>query len=61
LEISYNNKHADILDRCRNGEQKAYYEIYKLYSKAMFNICFRIVGSQEMAEDVLQEAFVNAF
>jgi len=27
----------------------------------MFNICFRIVGSQEMAEDVLQEAFVNAF
>lgn len=61
MEISYNNKHADILDRCRNGEQKAYYEIYKLYSKAMFNICFRIVGSQEMAEDVLQEAFVNAF
>lgn len=61
MEISYNNKHADILDRCRNGEQKAYYEIYKLYSKAMFNICFRIVGSQEMAEDVLQESFVNAF
>jgi RNA polymerase sigma factor (sigma-70 family) len=27
----------------------------------MFNICFRIVGSQEMAEDVLQEAFVGAF
>jgi RNA polymerase sigma factor (sigma-70 family) len=61
LEISYNSKHADILDRCRNGDQKAYYEIYKLYSKAMFNICFRIVGSQEMAEDVLQEAFVGAF
>jgi RNA polymerase sigma-70 factor (ECF subfamily) len=61
LEISYNNKHADILDRCRNGEQKAYYEIYKLYSKAMFNISFRIVGNQEIAEDVLQEAFVSAF
>lgn len=27
----------------------------------MFNICFRIVGNQELAEDVLQEAFVNAF
>ncbi len=27
----------------------------------MFNICHRIVGNQEMAEDVLQEAFVNAF
>jgi len=61
LEVSYRNKHADILERCKSGDQKAYYEIYRLYSKAMFNICFRIVGSQEMAEDVLQEAFVNAF
>ena len=61
MEISYKNKHADILERCKNGDQKAYYEIYKLYSKAMFNICYRIVGSHEMAEDVLQEAFVSAF
>ena len=61
MEISYKNKHADILERCKTGDQKAYYEIYKLYSRAMFNICFRIVGSQEMAEDVLQEAFVSAF
>lgn len=27
----------------------------------MFNICHRIVGDREMAEDALQEAFVNAF
>jgi RNA polymerase sigma factor (sigma-70 family) len=27
----------------------------------MFNICLRILGDQEMAEDVLQEAFVSAF
>ena len=27
----------------------------------MFNICFRIIGNQEVAEDVLQEAIVNAF
>lgn len=61
MEISYINKHADIIDRCVQGDQKAYYEIYKLYSKAMFNICYRIVGTQEIAEDVLQEAFVSAF
>jgi RNA polymerase sigma factor (sigma-70 family) len=61
LKVSYQNKHADILERCKNGEQKAYYEIYKLYSRAMLNICFRIVGDQELAEDVLQEAFVSAF
>ena len=61
MEISYKNVHADIVDRCIKGDQKAFYEIYKLYSKAMFNICYRIVGNQEEAEDVLQEAFVNAF
>lgn len=27
----------------------------------MFNICHRIIGNQEVAEDVLQEAFVSAF
>lgn len=53
--------HAKIIERCINGDQKAYSEIYKLYSKAMYNICFRITGNQEAAEDVLQEAFVNAF
>lgn len=61
MEISYQNKHDSIIERCLSGDQKAYYEIYKLYSKAMFNICLRILGDQEMAEDVLQEAFVNAF
>lgn len=61
MEISYKNKHINIIDRCKTGDQKAYYEIYQLYSTAMFNICYRILGNQEVAEDVLQEAFVNAF
>ena len=61
MEISYINKHAKLIDRCKQGDQKAYYEIYQLYAKAMFNICYRIIGTQEVAEDVLQEAFVSAF
>jgi len=27
----------------------------------MFNICYRILGEQELAEDILQDAFVSAF
>jgi RNA polymerase sigma-70 factor (ECF subfamily) len=61
LEISYKNTHAIIIERCVKGDQKAFYEIYTLYAKAMFNICHRITGNQEVAEDVLQEAFVSAF
>lgn len=61
MEISYKYKHAEIIDRCVRGEQKAFHEIYQLYSKAMFNICYRILSEQELAEDILQDAFVSAF
>ena len=53
--------HADLIARCRTGDRDAHYRIYKLYSKAMFNVGYRITRSEEDAEDVLQEAFISAF
>ncbi|MCD8540738.1 MAG: sigma-70 family RNA polymerase sigma factor [Leadbetterella sp.] len=35
--------------------------MYRLYSKAMYNTSLRIVGNQEEAEDILQEAFLDGF
>jgi RNA polymerase sigma-70 factor (ECF subfamily) len=32
-----------------------------MYVKAMFNIAVRMTGEKELAEDILQEAFVKAF
>ncbi|MEM6735045.1 MAG: sigma-70 family RNA polymerase sigma factor [Bacteroidota bacterium] len=55
------NIHTDLIKRCREHDREAQFEIYKLYKKAMFNTAFRITGGQADAEDVLQEAFVNAF
>ena len=55
------NIHAGLIERCRNGDQVAQYEIYQLYSKAMYNTALRICAVQEEAEDVLQEAFLSAF
>ncbi|ANQ48959.1 RNA polymerase sigma factor [Flammeovirga sp. MY04] len=49
------------LERCKEGDRKAQYEIYQQYSKAMYNVAVRIVNNLEEAEDVLQEAFLNAF
>lgn len=43
------------------GDRQAQYELYKLYSKAMFNTCVRITNDEMEAEDVLQESFVSAF
>ena len=47
--------------RCRNGEQRAQLEIYNKYQKAMYNTALRIVNDKAEAEDVMQEAFINAF
>jgi len=53
--------HADLIARCRANEPRAQAEIYQLYSKAMFHVSYRIVGTREDAEDILQESFVKAF
>ncbi len=43
------------------GERSAQYQLYRLYSKAMFNVCLRMLDREEEAEDVLQDAFLDAF
>jgi RNA polymerase sigma factor (sigma-70 family) len=50
-----------LLGACKEGNQTAQFEIYKLYYKAMFNASLRIVQDSNDAEDVMQEAFLSAF
>jgi len=61
LEAVFVDKHYNLVVECKQGSKKASYELYRLYSKAMLNIAFRIVGNAAEAEDVLQEAFIDAF
>ena len=58
---NYQNIHQDLIDACRHGNAKAQFDIYKLYYKAMYNSCFRILNNTQEAEDVMQEAFLSAF
>jgi RNA polymerase sigma factor (sigma-70 family) len=53
--------HKSIIEACKNGKDKAKYELYQLYSKAMFNVCYRMMNNREEAEDMLQDAFTQAF
>jgi RNA polymerase sigma-70 factor (ECF subfamily) len=61
LEAVFIDKHYNLVVECKQGSKKACYELYKLYAKAMLNVAFRIVGNIAEAEDVLQEAFLDAF
>jgi RNA polymerase sigma-70 factor, ECF subfamily len=53
--------HKSIIEASKKGDQKSQYKLYQLYSKAMFNICYRMMNSFEEAEDILQEAFTEVF
>jgi RNA polymerase sigma factor (sigma-70 family) len=61
VEAAFRNLHQDLLDGCKVGDQKAQFQIYKLYYKAMYNTSLRIVNDTMEAEDVMQEAFLSAF
>jgi len=61
LEAQATHIHQEIIDRCRLGDRAAFYELYKLYSRSMYNVGYRIVNDEVEAEDVLQEAFISAF
>ena len=61
VEAAFKNLHQDLLDSCKEGDQKAQFQIYKLYYKAMYNTSLRIVNDTMEAEDIMQEAFLSAF
>jgi RNA polymerase sigma-70 factor (ECF subfamily) len=61
VEAAFRNLHQDLIDGCKTGDQKAQFQIYKLYYKAMYNTSLRIVGDTMEAEDIMQESFLSAF
>jgi RNA polymerase sigma-70 factor (ECF subfamily) len=61
LTTVYQDIHKEIIELCKAGNSRAQQQLYQLYSKAMFNICCRMMYNREEAEDMLQESFTEAF
>ena len=61
MQYSAQHNVDELIARCRGGDRQAFYQLYKQYSRAMFNVGFRIVNNADEAKDVLQEAFISAF
>ena len=61
LEADNHSIREYLIQRSQEGDRQAQNELYKLYVGAMFNICRRMMGREEDAKDVLQEAFIDAF
>jgi RNA polymerase sigma factor (sigma-70 family) len=61
LNSGYQEIHREIIELSKTGNVKAQFELYSLYSRAMFSICMRMLNRREEAEDILQEAFTEIF
>lgn len=52
---------AELLERSRNGDLDAFNAIVAAYQDRVYNLCLRMLGSPQAAEDATQEAFLSAF
>jgi RNA polymerase sigma-70 factor (ECF subfamily) len=52
---------AQLIDACLANERLAQREMYERYCNAMYTIAYRITNDFELANDVLQDAFIQIF
>lgn len=43
------------------GDHEAFVQLIELYQRSVYNLCYRMLGNAEDAEDAAQETFLRAF
>jgi RNA polymerase sigma factor (sigma-70 family) len=51
----------DRLERARDGDLQAFNDLVFEYQGLVFNLCYRMLGNRQAAEDATQEAFLSAW
>ena len=52
---------AALIRQVKRGNREAYQEIVKEYQKKLFSYVYRLTGSREETEDIVQNVFVKAY
>ena len=52
---------SDIITKCKANNRKAQMQLYKQYCNGMYCVAMRFLKNEDDAQDVVQEAFINAF
>ena len=51
----------EILKGCKANKRKYQEILYRKYAKVMYGICLSYAGDRELAQDMLQDAFIKIF
>jgi RNA polymerase sigma factor (sigma-70 family) len=60
-QMDHQSQHESLVAACLQGNRKAQFELYSLYSQAMYNTILRMVSNRADAEDLLQSSFAEVF
>ena len=51
----------DLLLSAQKGDHQAFASIVQSYQRPVYNLCYRMLGNQQEAEDATQETFIRAY
>lgn len=50
-----------LIEACQTGDQTAFEQLYRNYSRDVFSLAYRLTGSSQDAEEITQEVFVSVY
>lgn len=59
MRKKFNITEEELVELLKDGDEKGLEVLYQNYSKALYNVIFQIVRSDEMAEEALQDGFLK--
>ena len=52
---------AQLIGRCLTGEDAAWEDLIKVYTRRVYAVCYRFTGTDGAAQDLTQEVFLRVF
>ena len=60
-ENQRDDSEGTLVQRAQRGDEQAFATLYQLHNKLVYSVCLRMTKDVAEAEDLTQEAFVQAF
>lgn len=56
-----NSLEPEVLDQVHRGNQEAFTQLVETFQRPVYNLCYRMLGDPDEAEDAAQETFLRVY